>query len=183
MRIRVLSSWFLTTLMATIALPSYAEETFSSNVDVGGGISLPEDFRVTMAHLGSWFVPSGGASGFHDVYTERETVSFFRKHGKFPDGATLVKELRVSTSGDYTTGPGVHHATSAVKQWFVMVKDSEGRFADNTVWGDGWGWALFKADSGNVNIASDYKTDCLACHVPAKNTDWVYTTAYPTLSQ
>lgn len=40
---------------------------FSPWVDAEGGIALPEDFRVRMVHLGSWFVPDGGASGFHDV--------------------------------------------------------------------------------------------------------------------
>ena len=66
---------------------------------------MADGFRTSMVHLGSWFVPEGDASGFHDVYTEKETVEAFRKTGKFPDGATLVKELRASNSGTYTTGP------------------------------------------------------------------------------
>ncbi|MEH6451913.1 MAG: hypothetical protein V7782_02620, partial [Psychromonas sp.] len=43
--------------------------------------------------------------------------------GKFPDGTTLVKELRESKAGSYTTGEGVSYATSGIKQWFVMIKD------------------------------------------------------------
>ena len=74
-----------------------------------------------MVHLGSWFVPEGGASGFHDVYTEKESVESYRETGKFPDGATLVKELRAAQSGVFTTGAGVSHATVDIKQWFVMV--------------------------------------------------------------
>ncbi len=30
-------------------------------------------------------VGGGGASGFHDVYTEKASVEAFRKTGKFPD--------------------------------------------------------------------------------------------------
>lgn len=135
-----------------------------------------------MTHPGSWFVADGGASGFHDVYTEAASVEAYRKTGEFPDGATLVKELRAHETGKYTTGDEVSLATSSLKQWFVMVKDTEGRFSDNALWGDGWGWALFKPDDSSVNVAADYKTDCLGCHVPAKDTDLVYIQGYPTLT-
>ena len=162
---------------------AFSHEVFSPYVDSKGNISFPQGFRTSMVHLGSWFVPSGDASGFHDVYTERENVTYFRKNGKFPDGAVLVKELRGSVAGDYTTGEGVHHATEQLKQWFVMVKDSQNRFTDNPLWGDGWGWALFKPDQPSKNVAKDYKTDCLGCHVPVKENDWVYTQGYPTLYQ
>jgi hypothetical protein len=158
-----------------------AEHHFSPYVDDEGNISFPEGFRTSMVHLGSWYVPEGGASGFHDVYTERASAEAFRVTGKFPDGATLVKELRPSNSGTYTTGQNVSYATGDLKQWFVMIKDSKGRFTDNPLWGDGWGWALFKPADRSVNVATDYKTDCLGCHVPAKDKDWVYTEAYPTL--
>lgn len=158
------------------------DNNFSPYVDDKGNIAFPEGFRTSMTHLGSWFVPTGGASGFHDVYTERESVEAFRKTGKFPDGATLVKELRASHSADYSTGNGVSHSTGAIKQWFVMVKDAGDRFAGNPLWGDGWGWALFKPNGLSENNASDYKKDCLGCHVPAKDKDWVYTEAYPILT-
>lgn len=165
-----------------LALPAAAQD-FSPLVDAKGNISFPGDFRVSMVHLGSWFVPEGGASGFHDVYTEKVSAEAFRETGQFPDGAALVKELRPHQSGTYTTGSGVSYATGDVKQWFVMVKDAKGRFAGNPLWGEGWGWALFKPDDPAKNLATDYKTDCLGCHVPAKGKDWVYTEAYPTLSK
>ena len=57
--------------------------------------------------LGSWFVPDGDASGFHDLYTEKETVEVYRETGGFPDGAMLVKELRAAKAADYTTGQAV----------------------------------------------------------------------------
>lgn len=176
---------FLIGLLATGAAFSAlaSNDAFSPYVDEKGNISFPNDFRTNMVHLGSWFVPEGGASGFHGVYTEKETVEAFRKDGKFPDGATLVKELRAHNTGNYTTGSGVSHETGDLKQWFMMVKDGEGRFSDNGSWGDGWGWALFKTDDMTKNASADYKIDCLGCHVPAKANDWIYTEAYPILGE
>ncbi len=169
----------LTLCLSAVTTP--AEGEFSAYVDDDGNISFPQDFRANMAHLGSWFVPEGEASGFHDVYTQTSSIEAFRKTGSFPDGAVLVKELRAARAADYSTGQGVNHATNAVKQWFVMVKDSQERFPQDKRWGDGWGWALFKPGRDKTNLSSDYKNDCIGCHVPAKKTDWVYTEAYPTL--
>jgi hypothetical protein len=160
-----------------------AQEGFSPYVDTQGDISLPDDFRGAMAHLGSWYVPEGGASGFHDVYTEKGSVESYRENGTFPDGATIVKELRAAHSGDYTTGNGVNFASEDLKQWFVMIKDTENRFPNNPIWGDGWGWALFMPDDLTANVANNYREDCLSCHVPARATDWIYTEAYPTLAR
>lgn len=163
------------------ALSVQADDKFSTQVDATGTISLPKDFRATMSHLGSWFVPAGGVSGFHDVYLDSDAVSAFRKTGKFPDGAVMVKELRHAKVGNYTTGAGVNYAGD-IKQTFVMVKDSTNRFAGkNPAWGDGWGWALFTPASAGKSVVTDYKVDCLGCHSPAKAKDWIYTEAYPTL--
>ncbi|SFD84300.1 cytochrome P460 family protein [Nitrosomonas sp. Nm166] len=158
------------------------EPGFSPYVDKAGNISLPADFRITMAHLGSWFAPEGDGRGFHDVYTEATSVLYYRKHGKFPDGATIVKEVRAEKSGDYTTGKNISFATGEIKQWFVMIKDTKGRFPGNLNWGDGWGWALIKTDHTNKNVSTNYQADCINCHMPAKENDWIYVNEYPTLT-
>ena len=158
-------------------------KTFSAFVDAEGGIRLPEDFRKSMVHLGSWFVPEGDASGFHDVYTEASTVEAYRQTGEFPDGATLIKELRADTKGTYTTGPNVSYANDKLKHWFVLIKDREGRFPDNPSWGDGWGWALIKPEDPTENLAGSYQASCLGCHIPAKANDWIYIEGYPTLKK
>jgi hypothetical protein len=178
---KVIAGFLLASTFIFNSTALMADEAFSPYVDANGKISFPDGFRTSMVHLGSWFVPEGGASGFHDVYTEKASVEAYRRTGKFPDGATLVKELRASNSGSFTTGQGVSYATSELKQWFVMIKDTEGRFTDNPLWGEGWGWALFKPDDSSKNVASNFKADCLGCHVPAKDRDWIYTEAYPTL--
>lgn len=156
------------------------DKVLSDWVSSGGEISLPEDFRNSMSHLGSWFVPEGDAAGFHDVYAQPETVAVYRKTGTFPDGAVLVKELRAAEKGDYTTGQDVQRATQKILQTFVMVKDSQNRFSESAQWGDGWGWALFKPGNA-ANVSTDYQQDCLGCHTPAKDSDWVYVEGYPTL--
>ena len=172
---------FLVLLLHTnVAVAEHPD--FSPYVDKSGNISLPVDFRISMVHMGSFFVPDGEASGFHDTYTEAKTALYYRKHGKFPDGATIVKELRSSKSSDYTTGKNVSHATS-IKQWFVMIKDTNERFKGNPIWGNGWGWALFKTTDTSKNASNDYKADCLGCHIPAEKTDWIYVEGYPTLTE
>ncbi len=164
----------------------YAADTkimFSAFVDNKGTISLPKDFRKTMSHLGSWFVPTGDASGFHDVYAQQADVTAYRNTGKFSDGAILIKELRASSAADYTTGKNVSFANETIKQWFVMIKDAKNRFPNNKNWGNGWGWALFKTDNRDVNVSMDYQKDCVGCHVPAKENDWIYIEGYPTLNR
>ena len=109
----------------------------------------------------------------------REDVHAYRRDGKFPDGSVLVKEVTSVGSAKLTTGQS-HWATDT-KLWFVMIKDSKGRFPGNDLWGDGWGWALFLAKEPAHNVATDYETDCKTCHVPARKDDWIYIRGYPAL--
>jgi hypothetical protein len=181
----ILSASLSVLIAWALPIPAQAgndELTFSPYVDQVGNIRLPADFRITMAHLGSWFSPEGDASGFHDVYTEAASVLYYRKHGKFPDGATIVKEVRSAKTGDYTTGKNISFATGEIKQWFVMIKDTQGRFPGHASWGDGWGWALIKTKDVNKNISTNYTADCIHCHMPAKKNDWIYVNEYPTLT-
>ena len=63
-----------------------------------------------------------------------------------------------------------------------MNKDEKGRYTENPLCGDGWGWALFKSDVPDKQVATDYKKHCLGCHIPARGTDWVYVQGYPALA-
>lgn len=155
-----------------------AAATYSTLVDAQGTISRPQGYAETWMHIGTWTVANegGAGNGMHHVYTTPDVVEHYKKDGTFPDGAVLVKEVRNSRNAPMTTGQA-HWATTP-NVWFVMVKDTKGRFPDNPLWGDGWGWALFKADDPNTQVATEYKTDCLGCHIPAKRSDWVYTYGY-----
>jgi hypothetical protein len=164
--------------------PARAASDFSPYVTKDGGISLPTDYRDKFMHLGTWAVakkPDQPVHEMHDVYTPAEDVRAFRREGKFPDGAVLVKEINNAGSDKLTTGQSSWSTNTKV--WFVMVKDAKGRFPGNDLWGDGWGWGLFEAKDPKRNVATNYKNDCLPCHVPAKKDDWVYVRGYSILAK
>ena len=168
----------------TVSSSTQPAAALGKYVDKDGAIHLPEDYRLKWIHLGSWYVEgkNGEEGQVHDVYAEPQTVAAFRSTGKWPAGATLVKEVRASKKGTMTTGDV--HWDGQIIQWFVMVKGTSDRtFPENPNWGLGWGWGLYKIDDPKKNISTDYKTDCRGCHVPAQQTDWVYTHGYPTLHE
>ena len=171
-------------LGAVLAIGGAASaEAFSPYVDDQGNISIPEGFRGWY-FLGTWGVAAdeegaAGSKGFHNVYTQPETVAAFRKTGKFPDGAVLVKELLSAKTDTMTTGE-ISHATET-EGWFVMVKDAKGRFKGNPLWGRGWGWVLYNAEDPQTPATEDFKTECIPCHIPAKKDDWIYVRGYPAL--
>lgn len=170
---------------STTTSSSVTSASFSPYVDGKGNISRPTDFLTgrQWTHLGSWAVvnENGEGNGMHNVYTTHDVVKAYRQTGKFPDGAVLVKEVRGASAADLTTGRAHWSAENAV--WFVSVKDTTNRFPDNPLWGDGWGWALFEAGAPDKQVATEYKADCLSCHVPVKDTDWIYVHAYPVLNK
>ena len=165
-------------------------QTFDTLVDRDGNISLPLEFRRAWMFLGTWSIAqkdakksgeaSGhGAAGLHNVYVQRDAVSAYRKSGEFPDGTVLIKELLKATTGSMTTGTVSWGAE--VEGWFVMVKDRHSRFPDHPLWGDGWGWVLFNSDEPTRPVTNNYKTECMGCHIPARQNDWVYVNGYPAL--
>lgn len=158
-----------------------ALKTFNTLVDKDGNITKPQNFREDFQHLGAFMVLDAKGNQMHDTYATPGTAAAFRKTGKFADGTVLVKEVSGTSHGALTTGD-VHWATD-VKVWFVMIKDSKGRYPKSKLWGEGWGWALFKSDAPNRQVATDFKTDCLGCHQPAKATDWIYVRGYRSLRE
>lgn len=159
------------------------DESFSSYVDKDGKITRPTNFKENWTFLGSWTLPNNEDDGMHIVYTQPGVVEEYKRNGgEFPDGAVLIKEVRSIKSQAMTTGPKVIHAENE-KLWFVMVKDKKNRFPDNPKWGDDWGWALYYADNPSKDVSTDYKKDCLGCHVPAKLTDLLYVEGYPVLKK
>lgn len=170
-------------LVPTLMSQASPDSDFSPYVDVQGNISRPRDFRENWAHLGTYFVKgeSPNDDSLHSVYAEKHHLDAFNKTGEWPDGAVLVKEVRHTTGSQLTTG-AANWATQP-DVWFVVVKDSGKRFPDNPLWGDGWGWALFKSDAPATQVATGYKKDCLNCHVPAKQTDYIYIQGYPAIQR
>lgn len=158
-------------------------EVFSKYVDASGAISLPDNFEKTFVHIGTVAVspkPDQPVNELHGTYTRSEDLAAFLRDGKFPDGAVLVKDVRSTSNSKLTTGEAAYGAD--VKVWFVMIKDSKGRFPENELWGDGWGWGLFEGGDRTKQVAVDYRSECRSCHVPVKKQDWIYTQCYPALN-
>src|SRR5262245_42223069 len=158
-------------------------------VDSAGNIRKPAEYRDRYQLLGAYVVldptsmvpdaPKASGDEMHYTYASPGTAEFYRKNGRFADGAVLVKEVLATNHAPLTTGDA--HWAEGTKVWFVMIKDEKNRFPDNPLWGDGWGWALFKSDAPDAQVATNYRKDCLGCHLPAKGTDWVYVQGYPVL--
>ena len=164
--------------------------------DTNGNLHVPNAYRTTYEFLGTWAVAADqgqGSQELHVVYASPGTITAYRRDGHFPDGTVLVKEVHFAATGQMTTGT-VSHADN-LRGWFVMMKDSSGRYPGNNTWGDGWGWSWFDAASpstpslklpfpgGGVATSTDYRENCKACHQPAQATDWIYADGYPPLKR
>ncbi|MGC1637913.1 MAG: cytochrome P460 family protein [Candidatus Acidiferrales bacterium] len=162
--------------------PTANGQTTEAVVDADGNLRVPDDYRTSYQFLGTWAIAADkvpGSQQIHDVYASPGTIAAYRKDGRFPDGAVLVKEVFQTTTQSMTTGT-VSHAEE-LKGWFVMVKDSKNAHPGNSLWGDGWGWSWFDADKPTKTTSTNFKVDCLSCHLPARATDWIYVQGYSPL--
>lgn len=132
------------------------------------GITLPEGYR-------DWRVIASSHRTDHhslrvilgnDVAVE---AARRRQTNPWPDGAILAKLVWKET-----TDP--HWAAAIVPGEFVhaefMIKDTQ-RFAQS----DGWGYARWlgteqRPYGADANLAQE----CIGCHTPVKDRDWVFTT-------
>jgi len=184
---------YIVLILALVILAGYTvksqSNTQSNNsyngldlVDKNGIIRKPADYRDRYQALGVFSVVDyNNDTEMHYTYASPGAAENYRKTGKFADGTVLVKEVFASDHAQLTTGDA--HWATGTKVWFVMMKDEKGRYPGNPLWGDGWGWALYKSDAPDKQVATDYKKDCLGCHVPAKATDWIYVQGYPVLGK
>lgn len=150
--------------------------------DADGNLHVPDSYRTTYQSLGAWAVAADqgqGAKDLHVVYASPGAIDAYRRNGRFPDGTVLVKEVFAARTAQMTTG--TVSSADTLKGWFVMVKDSKGRHPGNKLWGDGWGWSWFDAGNPSKTTSTDYRANCLGCHVPVQASDWVYVGGYPPL--
>lgn len=151
-------------------------------VDANGNLRVPADYRTSYQFLGSWAVADSAGktpNQLHVVYASPGTIAGYRQHKEFPDGSVLVKEVFQAATEPMKTGTVSRAET--LKGWFVMVKDGKGSHGDKPLWGDGWGWSWFDADNPLKTTSTNYRVNCLPCHVPAQATDWIYVQGYPPL--
>lgn len=192
MRIPRIIGFTVVGLLGIVSLAAYSvmsrsvearqPKTESSVVDAMGNLRVPEHYRTSYQFLGSWAIASDGGKGskqIHDVYASPGAIDAYRKNGRFPDGAVLIKEVFQATTQPMKTGT-VSHADK-LQGWFVMVKESKDIHPDNKLWGNGWAWSWFNSDNPEKTTSTNFKVDCLTCHVPARATDWIYVSGYPPL--
>lgn len=169
-------------LLVLVSLAAYRDSS-AAVVDENGNLRVPSGYRTSYQFLGTWAIADDknkGAKDFHVVYASPGTIDAYRKNGRFADGSVLVKEVLQSTTQKMTTGT-VSRAQKLVG-WFVMVKESKNVHPNNKLWGNGWAWSYFDAKSTTKTTSTNFQTDCLPCHVPARSTDWVYVQGYLPLS-
>ncbi len=171
-------------VLVAAALPIALAGLLSRHVPKDGVITVPKNYQTEWTLLGTWSIADkekAGAEGLHYVYTQPETVQYYRENGEFPDGAVLVKELRKANTSQLCTGTASW--SSEIEGGFVMNRDREDRFSGNALWGDGWGWAYFAAGDPDKTTTKDYRAECIGCHIPAKGDEWVYVRGYPVLTE
>ena len=187
---KIISSVVLTSLLVLLpigwrpGMTATSDPTTQTVVGANGNLRVPGDYRTAYQFLGSWAVAADqgqGSKEIHTVYASPGASAAYRKNRHFPDGAVLVKEVFETTTGPMTTGT-VSHAQN-LKGWFVLVRDSKNSHPGNKLWGNGWGWSWFDAVNPSKTTSTDFKADCLPCHVPARATDWIYVQGYPALKQ
>ena len=176
-------------LLALVLLAAYEQMGIAANdpsakgvVDANGNLRVPANYRTSYQFLGTWAVqeaPDKSPNQLHIVYASPGTIAAYRKHKRFPDGSVLVKEVFQTGTGPMKTGTVSRAQT--LKGWFVMVKDTRDSHPGNALWGDGWAWSWFDADNPSKTTSTNYKVNCLPCHVPARATDWIYVQGYPPL--
>lgn len=172
-------------LAVTAVLAQSEPEPATAASDAQTLLQVPDaDYRRDWAFLGSFSVladdPEAGAKEFHVVYTKRENLDAYRKTGKFPDGAVLVKDVFATKTEALTTGTASYADTLIGR--FIMVKDQANSYAKvSPLWGDGWGWAFYEGAETRKPVTTDYRQDCLACHEPARDQDYTYIQGYPIL--
>ncbi len=161
---------------------SRPDRTLEAVVDAQGNLHVPPDYRAAYEFLGAWAIAADkevGSKELHNVYATPGAIAAYHTSGHFPDGTVLIKEVYETSTAPMTTGTVSHART--LKGWFVMVKDSKDSHPGNLLWGDGWGWSWFDAGNPTKTTSTNYRTNCLSCHVPAKATDWIYVPGYPAL--
>ncbi|MEJ8571175.1 cytochrome P460 family protein [Microbaculum marinum] len=165
----------------SVDAPAADEGAASAMVKPDGTIVMTtQNYQRDWTMLGTFIHLGGsGAKQINVIYTQPETVTAYRESGEFPEGTVIIKELRDGV----TTGEGDDMVSSLgeLKGWFAMIKPPETNPPQGPLWGDGWGWAKFNADAPEATITTNYQTDCIGCHIPVQDTDFIHVEGYPLL--
>ncbi|UTW57823.1 cytochrome P460 family protein [Kordiimonas sp. SCSIO 12603] len=157
-----------------------------------GEVYAPKNWREWV-YVGTPLTPNALNGGeapfpeFHNVYVEPKAFAYYQKHGAWPEGTQIAKELtmiRKSENGNFEDGSsqevsGRGYFQGEFTGLELTVKDNK-RFKDEP-----GGWAYFSFGHHAPPYAEKAKafpTDsCNACHEASAADDWVFTQYYPVL--
>ena len=114
-----------------------------------------------------------GTPIFDNLFVNPEAYRAFKKSGKWPDGTTLVLEIRKGSNKGSISQAG-HFQGPDVRDIEVHVKNTK-RFSGN-------GWAFFGFDkAGGGGKMFSRTAACYSCHEQHGAVDTTFVQFYPTL--
>lgn len=140
---------------------------FATTVLAGAAIvDYPSGYR-SWQHVKSAIIQPGHPvadpfEGIHHIYANDKAMRGLTD-GDYEDGAVFVFDLLAYEEKDNAI------VERARKRVDVMQRDAN-RFVDT----DGWGYDSFVGDSSTEQFDQDVVTACYACHIPAKDSGFVY---------
>ena len=169
----------IATISAVVGLATFqatgAEQTAGAAAPVFG-IKIFPNYRdwklISVAH------EEGNLNDIRAILGNETAIEAYRS-GKtsFPDGAVIVRlawNYVPSPENNKVFGRDQSFVAGTAPEWYLqfMVKDSK-KYAST----GGWGYAQFDKD-GKPASEAKHQT-CFACHVPAKERDYIFTRYAP----
>ncbi len=135
------------------------------------GVDYPAGYR-SWQHVKSMIIQPGHAledsfGGIHHIYANSKAMIGLAD-GQYKDGAVFVFDLLDYDDSEYTI------VAAARKRLDVMQYGSE-QFLET----GGWGFESFVGDSRTQRVEQDVVTACFNCHIPAKESNYVYSQYRP----
>lgn len=140
--------------------------TFSLPVVASGEVPYPDNYRQWQ-HVKSMLIQPGHPlenpfQGIHHVYANENAVKGLET-GQYADGSVLAFDLLEYVEKDNTIQEGKR------KLLGVMHKDSA-KYSKT----GGWGFEGFAGDSNTERLTDDGGQSCYGCHIPQKESDFVF---------
>ncbi len=156
------------TFAATVAVSSFwavAEAQREKGVDYASGYRAWQHVKSMIIQPGHALEDSFG--GIHHIYANSKAMSGLAD-GQYKDGAVFVFDLLDYDDSENTI------VEAARKRIDVMQYGIEQFSATG-----GWGFESFVGDSRTERVEQDVVTACFNCHIPAKESNYVYSQYRP----
>jgi cytochrome P460 len=173
LNLRIFGSLIVGAVAAALAFQAPGNETPEFTRD--GEMVRPRNYREWVflsSGLGMTYGPMASSEPrFDNVFVNRGAYRSFIETGRWPNGTTLVLEVRDAQSQGSINRGG--HFQTAVVGLEVHVKD-ESRFAKK------WAFFGFERDK-NTATAFPANSSCFSCHEQHGAVDTTFVQFYPTL--